>query len=863
MTRASLSPERWAQVQELLLEALQRPAAEREAFLARASVDDPALQDEVRSLLVASDDEGLLPDTLERPAPAVPLLQWVGPYHLLRELGRGGMGTVYLAEREGEGFTQRVALKLMRPDYADPRIIAALARERRILARLEHPGIARFIDGGTTGSGQPFIAMEYVDGTPLLQHAEAAGLDVRGRVALLKEVCGAVQHAHRQLVVHRDLKPGKILVGADGRAKLLDFGIATVLDDPSRGASPDTAPWLTPAYASPEQVRRQPVSTVTDVYALGIILYELLSGRSPHDLKDGSLRAITEAICEQVPEPPSSAARRAGHPDRARVIAGDLDHVVMRALAKSPGERYGSVEQLCDDLQAWLDHLPVRAGPDSVGRRARRFVLRHRTLVAAGAITFAALVAGLSATLWQARRAGLERDRAQQALVRSEEVTRFLLSLIESADPRRTPGGDTTTGRAIRQLGLARVEELKDQPIVQADVLDALGRVLGTIGQYERSTELHLRAVGLRRAALGVHHPDVAPSIVALGTSLRRRSRYVQAEARYREALALQQAALGIYDARTGETIMELAYLMPYRGRMAEAESLYAVAQDVFTRTVGPDDRRTLLARQRRITIVRVRDVGLAEAEARALLVDAERALGPDDPFTANLPFHLGDYIALQRPDDPEAEWWFREGIARVERRSGRRTLELIHGLHSLAEARIRRGDYAEAESLLQRSLGINEALLGPAHAGTAGALGMLASLYERTNRLAEAEQVRLEVLRRFESALGPGHSDVAEAKARLARLAYRMGDNARAEQLWRESIDIAERALGPEHASVLRSQLQLAAVLQEMGRTAVAKRLCQQGTTTINRLYPMAPVQQEVRAESPHCAWDDLPGAR
>jgi tetratricopeptide (TPR) repeat protein len=296
---------------------------------------------------------------------------------------------------------------------------------------------------------------------------------------------------------------------------------------------------------------------------------------------------------------------------------------------------------------------------------------------------------------------------------------------------------------------------------------------------------------------------------------------------------------------------------------MAEAESLYAVAQDVFTRTVGPDDRRTLLARQRRITIVRVRDVGLAEAEARALLADAERALGPDDPFTANLPFHLGDYVALQRPDDPEAEWWFREGIARVERRSGRRTLELIHGLHSLAEARILRGDYAEAESLLQRSLGINEALLGPAHAGTAGALGTLASLYERTNRLAEAEQVRLEVLRRFESALGPGHSDVAEAKARLARVAYRKGDYARAEQLWRESIDIAERALGPEHASVLRSQLQLAAVLQAMGRTAEATRLCQQGTTTINRLYPMAPVQQEVRAESPHCVWDDLPDRR
>ena len=293
MTRASLTPDRWERVQELLLEAMQRPEGEREAWLAEACAGDASLDEEVRSLLAASSDDGLLPQTMERPAPAAPLLQWVGPYHLLRELGRGGMGTVYLAEREGEGFTQRVALKLMRPDYADPRVIAALGRERRILARLEHPGIARFIDGGSTGSGQPYIAMEYVDGTPILQHAEAAGLDVHARVRLLRDVCPAVQHAHQQLIVHRDLKPGNILVTADGSTKLLDFGIATMLDDPAREPGRETGQWLTPAYASPEQIQRRPVSTLTDVYALGVILYELLAGRSPYDFGDGSLKAIT------------------------------------------------------------------------------------------------------------------------------------------------------------------------------------------------------------------------------------------------------------------------------------------------------------------------------------------------------------------------------------------------------------------------------------------------------------------------------------------------------------------------------------------------------------------------------------------
>jgi tetratricopeptide (TPR) repeat protein/predicted Ser/Thr protein kinase len=857
VTRPTLTPERWARVQEVLLDALEHEGAAREGVVARACAGDPALESDVRSLIAAHEAESLLPDTVEAPAAEPATLQWVGPYQLLRELGRGGMGTVYLAERAGDGFTQRVALKLMRPDYADPRIIAAISAERRILARLEHPGIARFIDGGTTGSGQPFIAMEYVDGTALPQHADAAGLGVRERVALMMDVCAAVQYAHRQLVVHRDLKPGNILVTADGTTKLLDFGIATMLDDPAREPGRDTALWLTPAYASPEQLRRQPVTTLTDVYALGVVLYELLAGRSPYDFGDGSLHAITSAICDRMPEPPSVAVQRAGRPAWARAIGGDLDQVVLRALAKEPNERYGSVEQLCEDLQHWRDHLPVRAGPDSVGRRVRRFARRHRNLVATAAVTFVALVAGLSTTLWQARRARMERDRAQQALARSEEVSHFLLGLIESADPRRV-SGDTTTGRAILRLGLDRVEELRGQPIVQADVLDALGRVLGSIGQHERASELHARALGLRRGALGVRHPDVAPSLVALGGSLLRRSQYDEAEARYREALALQEAAYGHDDPRVAGTLMELAFLMPYRGREVEAESLYAVARDVFTRTVGPDDRRTLMARQKLTARIRLRDLATGEAQMHQLVDDARRALGEEDPFTANCMFHLGDYIRLQRPEDPEAEQWYRDGIARIERRLGERHIDLIHGLNSLTMVRVRRGDFSEAEVLVRRSIAINEASLGADHAGTAGSVAMLAWLYERRGRLEQAEAARRDALGRLERALGADHGEVAQARADLAKLAYRRGEVEEAEQLWRQAIDDMLRAFGPEHAAVLRGKMQLAAVLSKTGRPDEVTRLCAEGVAGINRTIPRDhTVQREARAESPHCNWN------
>jgi tetratricopeptide (TPR) repeat protein len=436
-------------------------------------------------------------------------------------------------------------------------------------------------------------------------------------------------------------------------------------------------------------------------------------------------------------------------------------------------------------------------------------------------------------------------------------VTRFLLGLIESADPRSAPG-DTTVGRAILRLGLARVEELHDQPVLQADVIDALGKVLGSLGQNERATELHERALGLRRTALGPEHPEVAPSLMALGNAMLRRSRYAEAEAYYREALRLQHAAWGDDDPRVGETVSELAFLMPYLGREQAAESLYAVARDILVRTLGAADRRTLVVRQRLAARYRLYDLPRAEREMRLVLADSRRSLGEDDPFTAVTMFHIGDYVARQRPDDPEAEQRFRDGIAALDRRLGPRNLDEIHGLNSLADLLMRRHRYRESEALLRRSLEINEALLGADHVGTAGAVAHIGWLYENEGRLQDAERWRTEALARYERALGPEHGTVAQARVSLARLAAKQHDYARAERLWREAIAGLEGAYGPGNMATVRSRLAFAGTLFAIGKADEARRLCADGVANlVQTLPPEHVVLADIRTETPWCEWN------
>jgi len=405
-----MTPTRWQQIDQLLEAALELPADQRAAFLESSCNGDVTLRREVEQLLAVDEN---VEDFLEA-APAEAMAEVldaklasslvgsrVGPYQILRELGRGGMGIVCLAERTDQQYRQQVAIKLLWPGVNQAEIIRRFRRERQILANLHHPNIAQLFDGGTTEDGRPYFVMEHVTGKPITEYCRARQLTIAERLTLFQQVCSAVQYAHQNLVIHRDLKPGNILVTEDGTVKLLDFGIAKLLDPERHGltAQPTTnALMMTPEYASPEQMRGQPVSTASDVYSLGVVLYELLTGQSPYEFKDRSLPELIRVVCEQEPIPPS---RRAG----SSKLRGDVDGILLTALQKEPERRYQSVEQFRDDIRRHLDGQPIQAQTITLRYRAGKFVRRNKLLVAAVTAVVLALLAGTIVATWQARRA--------------------------------------------------------------------------------------------------------------------------------------------------------------------------------------------------------------------------------------------------------------------------------------------------------------------------------------------------------------------------------------------------------------------------------------------------------------------------
>ncbi len=457
MSDTPWTPTRLHEVRALFERALDAEPSDVQAFLADAAPNDAALRAEVRSLLAA---HRLTEETLGTSAGfgAVELHgdapgdQWagrrVGVYDVQALVGFGGMGAVYEAVRADDQFHKRVAIKFLRRSVESELAIGRFRYERQILANLNHPNIAALLDGGVAPDGQPFFAMEFVDGVPITQWCAEQRLGLRERIVLFLQVCAAVQHAHQNLVVHRDLKPGNILVSADGTVKLLDFGIAKLLRDEEQADQlPPTigaARAYTPDYAAPEQVRGLPVSTAVDVYALGVVLFELLSGRRPFQLRGRLLEEIERIVCTEEPPRPSSVITaelatqtRARSAARLRSrIEGDLDAIVLNALRKQPERRYGSADQLARDLRAYLDGLPVTARPDGLGYRAMKFLRRRRVEVAAGSLVAASLLVGIATTTQQARAA--ERERA-----RASAVTDFFTGMLAAPDPAQL-GRDVT-----------------------------------------------------------------------------------------------------------------------------------------------------------------------------------------------------------------------------------------------------------------------------------------------------------------------------------------------------------------------------------------------------------------------------------
>ena len=712
------------------------------ARLAAEARHDPTLVAEVERLLDADARGGrFLEDAVEAGAVAVTVTareigHRLGPYRLVRELGRGGMGAVYLAERDDREFDQRVAIKLLHPGLETPEVVARFHTERQILARLAHPAIARLFDGGTSADGRPYFVMELIEGRPIDVHCDAERLAVRARLALCLEVIAAVREAHRNLVVHRDLKPSNVLVTAEGRPKLLDFGVAKILEQegaarpegqPADLTGPGRAGPMTLAYAAPEQILGQPVTTATDVYALGVLLYRLLTGRHPYPVEGRPAREVERLILEHRPERPSAVVTQAG---LARQLRGDLDTILLAALAKEPAERYGSVERLAADIELHLQGRPITFRPTPLRIRCAKLVRRHRWGVTAAAViaSLGLSLAGSLAVL--SVRTATERDRARQ-------TASLLAELFEIADPGERRGS-SITARELLDQGTDRVlHHLDRQPDTQGTLLVTLGRLYGQLGLYDRSVEVLRKSVAVERQR-GPLHPELITALREVGRALAGGGRFTEAEPVFREVLTLSERLYPADHLEVAASLGNYALVQHDLGHYAAAEPLYRRAVELERKSGIEAAGRGVARNNWTLLLIDLGRYAEAEAVSRELLAEQEAA-SPARPATVA---DLLEYQAMAlegagRLDEAEAV--ARRSLELREQVLGPDDRDIPRSRNLLGAVLRDRGRRGESEALLRRALADRRRLLGPGHAEVAVSLEDLGDLLVLQGRFAEA----------------------------------------------------------------------------------------------------------------------------
>jgi tetratricopeptide (TPR) repeat protein len=724
----NLNAEQFGRLSALLDQAFELVPERREAWLAELATHDPELFGLVTDLLAsdsAASAEQLIEtrDMLNRQFAAAVDTQHsligksFGPYRIVRQLGQGGMGSVWLADRVDGLFTRQVALKLVHPSLAGSALIERFARERSILATLNHPRIARLLDAGISEDGQPYLALEYVEGTRLTAYCDAQRLPLKTRVALIAQVLSAVQHAHRNLIVHRDLKPSNILVTGDGNVCLLDFGIAKLL---SGGEARETeltqisGRALTPEYASPEQIAGQPITIASDVYSLGVVLYELLCGNRPYRLKRDSRGALEEAILNVDSLKPSQAAitdeiaeaRSSSVKKLRQAISGDLDTIVGKALKKDAGERYVTADAFAQDLQRYLDGEPVLARPDTAAYRIGKFVGRNRLAVAAAVLVGVALATATGVSLWQARIAREQASVAKSESSRAQAVQDFLLDIFRTnSDSQPDPiKARQTTARELLDIGAKRVgERLKDAPAAQAEVSDTLADMYSQVGLDDQAAEMLLQEIAALKKAYGPRDPRVVDALLGYAGTIFSTNRRT-------EALPALNEAKAILDAAHDDTSVTRGILLAESARYQMYESVAQMRGDAddavrFFREHHPEHGRLIgvlrLAGRARFWLGDYEGSEAAYLEA----LDKERARDAQDLGTViTLLVELAD-TQLKLVKIAEAERNLRLALAETGKRNGDLhvdTLQVETRLGAFLHATSRR---VEGRQWLERAL--------------------------------------------------------------------------------------------------------------------------------------------------------------
>jgi eukaryotic-like serine/threonine-protein kinase len=798
-----MTPERWQRLKELCNLALEREPSERNAFLAEACLGDEELLREADSIVArATSGGGILcgpiwkkfgvdaPGVLDREP-----IQWVpaaiGHFRILRVLGEGGMGIVYEAEQDHP--RRHVALKTIKLALANAQMLRRFDRESQALARLHHPGIAQVYEAGTaeTEFGPvPYFAMEFIHGTPLCQYTESRRLGTRERLEMMARVCEAVEHAHQNGIIHRDLKPGNILVDETGQPKILDFGVARVTDsDIQLTRQTDVGQLIgTLAYMSPEQVTAdtQELDARSDVYALGVILYELLAQRRPYEISDQLLDAV-RTIREEDPKPLSSINR---------TFRGDVETIVAKALEKDKARRYTSAAAMQADIRKYLADEPITARPASAVYHLRKFALRHKALVSATAIVFVVLITGVIISTREAVKA----RRAEQT---AEAVNDFLqhdllaqASTVTQTDPSTKPDPDLKVRTALDRAAAKVGGKFDRQPEVEAAIRDTIGQTYLDLGLYSDARTQFERALELQRRVLGPENPTTLKTLSGLSWLDVRTERYADAERLAKRALDAQRRVLPHDHPDVATSMTNLATALYYEVKYAEAEALYVQALEINRKSLGPEHPSTL-ADMNDLAEVYFGEGKYAESEAlyTRILEIRRRVLGPEHPYTLATMSGLSQDYVFERKE-------------------------------------------AEAEALMLQTLELERRVLGPEHDRTLDTAADLAYLYGSEGKFAQAEALYSQILETAKRVFGPENSRTLDSQVNLAVQYYYQGKFAQAEALEKQTLETSRRVSGADGFYTIYSQHCLANTYAAQGKYAKAETLDNQALEGWRRVY-------------------------
>lgn len=845
----------WQKVNEIVVDALEIDVESRGAFLDERCGGSTEMRREAESLLAGESAAG---NFLESPAikdyagffekdeePEALIGQKVGNYRIIRELGHGGMGAVYLAERSDGKFEQRVALKLLKREMNTTALRKHFQQERSILAALKHPNIARLLDAGTTRERIPFLVMEFVEGLPIDEYCSLKDLSLNDRLDLFRDVCSAVDFAHRNLIIHRDLKPSNILVTTNGTPILLDFGISKILSDKLEDTDSRTITRMgvmTPSYASPEQLKNESVATATDVYSLGVILYQLLSGRRPFQDKEANISDIFRAVIESDPRPPSTVAAEGARPRttsqngrahtlanaarettpqiravKAQSLRGDLDNIVLKALKKEPERRYPSVEKFSDDIDRYQSGLPVSARPDTFAYRAQKFVSRHRTGVIAAALVLVALVGGLVTTLWQARVAAHERDQAQRERDKAEQLNTFLQSILSAASPQQK-GKDAKVIEVLDDAAARLDAELANQPELKAKALSTIGATYNELVLPDRAEPKLREALRIYAELLPRDHKDRVMTMIQLCESLVNQYKLDEAESLAREVIEVERG-LG----QTGRPELSKALFM--LGEIKVRQAKYPEAETVLNESISLCDEMPADAKfdcaYHRISLGRTKqfsgDLDGAESIFRQSLAVFRQQPERYATAIADISVNLGDGL-ITKGNYSEGIRFLKDADAIYQTKLGD-SLSLAVSQFYLSKAYLDLQENEVAMNLAKRSIEIARKINWVENRNFIGALKVMGLSLTRLGKAKEGEPYLREGLERGQKYLRPDDIRTSDIASSLGECLTARRQFAAAEKLLLEARTVQEGLAQPRSNALRDTKQRLATLYMLWGR--------------------------------------------